>query len=102
MSDSLLTRRDAVAAAALSAAALGAGPAIAQGKGAQGSPGAPAGTQTPTAPQLTGRADPDGPFRGKTLLITGATSGFGRAVAEDAARMGASVFFNGRRVELGR
>ena len=40
-------------------------------------------------------------FRGQVLLITGATSGIGRRAAERFAAEGASVFFCGRREELG-
>ncbi|MFF5261578.1 SDR family NAD(P)-dependent oxidoreductase [Actinomadura viridis] len=49
-----------------------------------------------------GRADPDGRFAGKVVLITGATSGIGQATAYEMAREGARVFFCGRRAELGR
>lgn len=87
--------------AVVGAAAI-AGAASAQPNAGSSDPSGPAGTQHATAVQLTGHADPRGRFQGKTLLITGATSGFGRAVAEDAARMGAYVAFNGRREALGR
>ena len=40
-------------------------------------------------------------FDGKVVLITGATSGIGRATAEEFAREGADVVFCGRRAELG-
>ncbi|MFE2151791.1 SDR family NAD(P)-dependent oxidoreductase [Streptomyces lavendulae] len=43
-----------------------------------------------------------GRFQGKSVLITGATSGIGRAAAKAFADEGAHVGFCGRRVELGR
>ncbi len=48
------------------------------------------------------RANPDGRFAGKAVLITGATSGIGKATAEAFAREGARVLFNGRRQDMGR
>lgn len=59
-----------------------------------------ANTQNPPEPG-TGRADPNGRFAGKVVLITGATSGIGRVTAEAFAREGASVYFCGRREQLG-
>lgn len=41
-------------------------------------------------------------FNNKVVLITGATSGIGRATAEAFAAEGATVVFNGRRAELGK
>lgn len=62
---------------------------------------ASANTRTPPSPR-EGRADPDGRFAGKVVLITGATSGIGEGTATAFAMEGAKVFFNGRRAELGR
>jgi NAD(P)-dependent dehydrogenase (short-subunit alcohol dehydrogenase family) len=45
---------------------------------------------------------PSGPFTGKAVLITGATSGIGRTTAELFAAHGARVAFCGRREALGR
>lgn len=57
--------------------------------------------RTPIQPR-SGRADRQGRFAGKVVLITGATSGIGQATAYAFAREGARVFFCGRREELGR
>jgi NAD(P)-dependent dehydrogenase (short-subunit alcohol dehydrogenase family) len=61
---------------------------------------ATANTMHPAA--LSGRANPNGRFAGKTVLITGATSGIGKTTAEAFAREGARVLFNGRREALGK
>lgn len=44
------------------------------------------------APQALGEASAAGPLAGKTILITGSSSGFGRIGAELYARLGARVF----------
>ncbi len=41
-------------------------------------------------------------LRGKVAVVIGATSGIGRRAAERLAAEGASVYFGGRRVKLGR
>ncbi|MGB3292145.1 MAG: glucose 1-dehydrogenase [Phormidesmis sp.] len=60
-----------------------------------------AAAETTTAP-ATSATSPEGNFVGKAVLITGATSGIGKATAKAFAQEGASVFFCGRREELGR
>lgn len=60
-----------------------------------------ANTQDPPEPK-EGRADAQGRFAGKVVLITGATSGIGQTTANAFAKEGAKVFFCGRREELGR
>ena len=46
-------------------------------------------------------SEPFNPFslKGKTVLVTGASSGIGRSIAVTASRMGAQVVINGRNVE---
>jgi NAD(P)-dependent dehydrogenase (short-subunit alcohol dehydrogenase family) len=51
---------------------------------------------------LTGPAKRDGRFRGKAVVVTGATSGIGATTAAAFAREGARVMFCGRREVLGR
>lgn len=58
-------------------------------------------TQTPVAPK-SGKANTNGRFAGKVVLITGATSGIGEGTAYAFAREGANVFFCGRRENLGK
>jgi NAD(P)-dependent dehydrogenase (short-subunit alcohol dehydrogenase family) len=71
----------------------GIGSAIAAGK-------AQANTQKPVAPE-SGKANSNGRFKDKVVLITGATSGIGEATARAFAHEGAIVHFCGRREALG-
>lgn len=45
--------------------------------------------------------DPFNPFslKGKTIFVTGASSGIGRAIAVTCSKMGATLFLNGRNIE---
>lgn len=86
-----LTRRQMMLQGSLGIAGLTT--AIALGK-------AQANTQRPVAPK-TGKANSNGKFAGKVVLITGATSGIGKATAQAFAKEGASVHFCGRREALG-
>ena len=38
-------------------------------------------------------------LKGKTILVTGASSGIGRGIAVECAKMGARMVINGRNVE---
>jgi NAD(P)-dependent dehydrogenase (short-subunit alcohol dehydrogenase family) len=65
--------------------------------------GTTARANTQKTPQpAAGKANPNGRFAGKVVLITGATSGIGEATARAFAMEGAKVFFNGRREHLGK
>jgi NAD(P)-dependent dehydrogenase (short-subunit alcohol dehydrogenase family) len=58
-------------------------------------------TQSP-ARSAGERANPQGRFKDKVVLITGATSGIGMVTAHEFAKEGAKVFFCGRREGHGR
>ncbi len=84
-----VTRRRILAAGAVGTAGLAAAAA-----------GAQANTKRPVAPK-PGKANPNGKFKDKVVLITGATSGIGEATARAFAQEGAKVYFCGRREALG-
>jgi len=89
MSD--ISRRTVLSSAVAGAAGLGAGLAGGALLGAS--------TTTPPAPI---RVDGRRRFVGKVILVTGATSGIGRAAAMQFAAEGGKVVFCGRREDLGR
>ncbi len=60
-----------------------------------------ANTQKPVEP-VRGKANSNGRFKDKVVLITGATSGIGEATARAFAHEGAIVHFCGRREALGQ
>jgi NAD(P)-dependent dehydrogenase (short-subunit alcohol dehydrogenase family) len=82
-----ITRRGIIGAGVAGLAAVTAKSAIAN-------------TQKPVQPE-SGKADSNGKFKDKVVLITGATSGIGKATAYAFAKEGAKVFFCGRRTNLG-
>jgi NAD(P)-dependent dehydrogenase (short-subunit alcohol dehydrogenase family) len=84
------SRRQLVQAGAAGAVALSASFAAGAKIGAA--------SELPKAPQVNGRRR----FQDKVVLITGATSGIGRAAALQFAAEGGKVAFCGRRQELGR
>ena len=89
-SRSPISRRRVLSGAAAGAAGLGAGLASGGLLGAS--------TRPPAAVQVDGRRR----FAGKVILVTGATSGIGRAAAIQFAAEGGKVVFCGRREGLGR
>jgi len=85
-----ITRRHIIGGTAMSAAGVGLGLAAGAMLGTSSAPPAPV--------VIAGRRR----FAGKVVLITGATSGIGRAAAIQFAAEGGKVAFCGRRAGLGR
>lgn len=86
--DKKISRREIIGAGAIGLASL----AMFDGVSAQ--------TQNPVESE-SNRANPNGRFKNKVVLITGATSGIGKTTAYAFAREGAKIFFCGRRENLG-
>lgn len=87
-----VSRRQMLTAGAMGAAGIAATTIAAQVQ---------ANTKTPIAPE-TGKANAQGKFANKVVLITGATSGIGEGTAYAFAHGGAKVMFCGRRENLGK
>ena len=100
VSDKKITRREVLTTGAAGLAGLAAMGVAGSEASAQGQT-TPTHTLRPVEPQ-TGRANRNGKFANRVVLITGATSGIGKGTAYAFAREGANVFFCGRREELGK
>ncbi|HZP29617.1 MAG TPA: SDR family oxidoreductase [Acidimicrobiia bacterium] len=53
----------------------------------------------PEPPEIGASALPDGTFAGSTVFVTGAGTGLGKAIAEEFARLGASIVIASRKPE---
>ena len=58
--------------------------------------------RVPAMDSTSAASSPSGRLSGKVCIVTGATSGIGRATAERFVAEGATVILSGRRVELGQ